>query len=124
MIIGPKIYTILSEDSGVNDLVKENIRPGILPQNAGFPAIVYTEISIEPNDTKSGKSTNDRIDIQFDIYSSTYANAQNIASKVRDKLDRFSNTDFSQCVFQSQNDGPYEDEHEVFRITQQFEFRL
>jgi len=123
MKIGEVIYTALTTDAAIDAILKSNVRPVVLPQSAGFPAAVYTTTSIEPNHTKGRPSTNDKINIQLDLYAETYKEVEDLAVKVRAKFDLYSSDEISQAWFTGQQDGGYDENHLVFIINQTYTFR-
>ena len=124
MILGETIFKILSNTESITNIVGTSIFPVTLPQGERFPAIIYSEVSREVNDTKTGASTNDKINVQFDLYTTTYREAQNLANTLRDQLDRYTDDTITHCVMESQSDEGLIEEHRVYRVIQQYEFRL
>lgn len=123
MRISTVLFDLLSQDSATSAIVGTNIRPVILPQSAGFPAVIYHTLSIDPNSTKSGVSTNDVFNIQLDIYAKAYDVAEDLALAIRNKLDRHTDTNIKSAYFEGQQDGGFEETHEVFKISQNYKIR-
>lgn len=67
MNAGKYIYSKLSADAGVTALVGDRIYPVWMPQNASFPAIVYTTSNAPLDQTKDHAGWLDKTDITFDI---------------------------------------------------------
>jgi hypothetical protein len=80
------IYNILANNAGVSALVGNRISPLVLPQGSAFPAIVYSEININPNFTKDANSRLDQTRVQIDCLALTYEDASELADAVRDAL--------------------------------------
>ena len=128
MSVSKHIYKKLWNTSNIQSVVDTRIYPDVAPQGTDFPCLVYSKTSIEPNDTKSGASTNDRINVQLDVYGTTYQQTETIATRVRTALDRYSGTlegiIFQQVVFiDDSNEGKDEDRN-IFRVRQQYQIRL
>lgn len=128
MSVSKHIYKKLSTTSNIQSAVDTRIYPEVVPQGSEFPCIVYSKTSIEPNDTKSGASTNDRINIQIDTYGETYQQTETISGRVRTALDRYSGTlegiTFQQVVFIDDSNEGRDDDRNVFRIRQQYQIRI
>ena len=80
------IYNILANDAGVSALVGDKICPVTLPQGTAFPAIVYSEVNINPNFTKDANSRLDQVRVQIDCLALTYEDTANLADAVRSAL--------------------------------------
>ena len=106
--IGKAIYSILSNTSGVTDLVGTRIFPQKIPYAQNMPAITYFVIDSTPNDTKNGPSTYDYIRCQITAFGVNYSQAQDLASKIRGALDYNTGTEaggvLSKCFFEDSND--------------------
>ncbi len=91
--IGDYIYTKLTADSSVTDLVSNRIYPQVIPQDIDRPSVVYNTISTVPTNTKSGVSTLDQVRIEIAILANTsnsyngQQKADEIAEAVRSCLD-------------------------------------
>ena len=80
------IYNILANDAGVSALVSNRINPLRLPQGSAFPAVVYSEVSINATPTKDSNSRLDFTRVQIDCLALTYEDASELADAVRDAL--------------------------------------
>jgi hypothetical protein len=121
------IYGRLSSDATLTALLASttSIYPEVAPQNAANPCLVYSESTPEYADTKDGKSTLDTSIIQVDVYANTIAERNNIGSRVRVLLDRFSGTVNSVAVQSIQlvySFKTYDQDSNAYRQT--FDFRL
>jgi len=76
-------YNILSNASGVTDIVGTNIFPVLIPKGTAFPAICYTQIQTEMTNSKDSNSRLDFARMQVDCLGTTYAQVLNIAAAVR-----------------------------------------
>lgn len=98
MALANAIHTILKDNATVASLVSTRIYPVEAPQNAEAPYIVFSRISHDPHDTKSGVSKMDFVRVQIESYAGSYDTALSIDNAVRAALDRFSGTAGSQAV--------------------------
>ena len=89
---GKVIYDILSNNVDVSDIVATRIFPDMADQNTAYPFIVYGVEGTEASDTKDGVSGLDSVNVAVMTYSNSYAQAQDIARKVRTALDRTGGT--------------------------------
>jgi len=96
-------YNILSNASGVTDIVSTNIFPVLVPKGTAFPAICYTQIQTEMKNTKDSNSRLDFARVQIDCLATTYAQALEISGAVRNAMNITSagtyNGVFVQSVF-------------------------
>ena len=128
MSVSKHIHKKLWNTSNIQSAVDTRIFPDVVPQGSEFPCLVYSKTSIEPNDTKSGASTNDRINIQIDTYGTSYQQTETISSRVRTALDRYTGTlegfTFQQVVFIDDSNEGRDEDRGVFRIRQQYQIRI
>lgn len=87
MKVGAAIYSLLANDTDVTDQVGQAIFPELAEEGVRAPYIVYSVVSNTPSDTKDGTPVDEA---QLEIFSvgRTYAEANDIADKVRAALDR------------------------------------
>jgi hypothetical protein len=108
MDIGKAIYSILSNDSGVSNIVGTRIFPQKVPFGEQMPSITYFVIDTTPNNTKNGASTYDYVRCQITAFGVTYSRAQELATEIRSALDYKSGTEagvvISKCFFEDSND--------------------
>lgn len=98
MNVGKYIYAKLTATAGVTALVSTRVYPVILPQNATFPAIVYT-VSTAPNDSQKTQAANhDKEVVTFRFWADAqygadaYTSVMAIDSAVRAAIDFVSGT--------------------------------
>lgn len=92
MKTGLAIYNILSNDADVSALVGARIFPNVAKNSTSFPFIIYDVKNEGPQDTKDGVSTLDVDNVMVSVYSKTYAEASDLALKIRTALDRVKGT--------------------------------
>lgn len=107
MLIGDKIYSILSSASAITDVVSTRIYPFTRQQATDLPAIVYSVVGSNPNHTKQDASTIDDYRIQFNAYATTARQAAQISELIRTALDRYTDADICESTFNGQT-GDYE----------------
>ncbi len=115
MKVGQYIYSKLTATAGVTALVSTRIYPIFLPQNATYPAIIYS-VSNKPWDIqKDAKATRDEALVTF-VYvadasqgNNAYASLDNIDLAVRNAIDFVSATagsvEVSDCEYKDSEDG-------------------
>lgn len=81
------IYSLLSTNNGVTNLVGTKIYPIEAPQTIAFPYIVFQAISNMPTNTKSGVSSMDKTRIQVTIVAKKQSEIDSIGAAVRSALD-------------------------------------
>jgi hypothetical protein len=92
MIVGKAIYYLLTNATGVTDIVSTRVYPEVAQQDAALPYIVYNVTNNEPTDTKPEPSKLDTAQVEVNIYSDSYTEAIDLAVAVRAALDRVKGT--------------------------------
>jgi hypothetical protein len=92
MTIEQAIFEALTEDSGVAAIVSRRVYPSLMPQNPTLPAIVYTLISGQQEESHDGPSGLARPRYQFDCYAETATGAFALSEALRLALHGFSGT--------------------------------
>jgi len=92
MIVGKAIYYLLTNATGVTDIVSTRVYPEVAQQDAALPYIVYNVANNEPTDTKPEPSKLDTAQVEVNIYSDSYTEAIDLAVAVRAALDRVKGT--------------------------------
>lgn len=125
--VGKAIYNILSNDSGVNSITTR-ISPLLIGQTLNLPAVVYSQIDTDPNDTKNGVSLLDEIKVEVDAHAGTYAGAEDLASAIRTALDRYTGTangvKVQSIQFNNEADTLEKVQNGLYTITQDYTFRI
>ena len=125
--VGKAIYNILSNNSGVNSITTR-ISPLLIGQTLNLPAVVYSQIDTDPNDTKNGVSLLDEIQIEVDAHSETYAGAEDLAAAIRTALDRYTGTangvKVQSVQFNNESDTLEKVQNGLYTITQDYTFRI
>lgn len=137
-MIGKAIYNILSNAAAVTAKVGTRIYPGVAPQNAANPCIIYN-LSTRYEDTKDNVAVIANIDVQIDIYTDGYDNPDqssaydgygdndDIATKVIAALDRYTGTnstfDIDKIRLMSREDF-FDNESDAYRTLLQFDARV
>lgn len=124
--IGTAIWQILRDDAAFMTSIASKVYPVQLPPSVSYPAVVYGQVSENSISTKDGP-VRDGWRWQIDTYASTYASAQEIAQALRSRLDWYTATlpeaGTIRISFIDQSDNIYEDEKELFHITQDYLLR-
>ncbi len=74
------IYTALTSYSALTDEVSTRIYPVELPDDASYPAIVYTNIGYMPENVLSQNNPECHARFQFDIWAKTYSECRTLLS--------------------------------------------
>ncbi len=106
--IGKAIYSILSNASGVTNIVGTRIFPQKVPYGKQMPSITYFVIDNTPNPTKNRFSTYDYTRVQVTAFGTSYSVAQDLAVEIRKSLDytsgTFNGVVVDKCFFEDAND--------------------
>lgn len=100
MKTGIGIFNLLNNDAATSAIVGNRIFPALTSKNAALPYVTYDIITITPNDTKTGVSRVDEIDVEMVCHAATYSAASDLGDAVRAALDR-SNVTLDDVVFDS-----------------------
>jgi len=126
-MLGNAIYNILSNASGVTNLVGTDIFPVQAPKNTNAPFVVYRINNTEPTQQKDGASPIDQEQVQVDTYAKTYTGAHSIATAIRSALDDYSGTAASIVIrhiwFEDQDDGDFTEDLGFYAISQIYEVK-
>lgn len=126
-MISAAIYSIISSNIGITDLVSTRIFPQSAPLNTQFPLIVFTHVSKVPTNTKDGGSVVDESRVQVDIYSKNHPEAGSINDAIRTALDGYQNANIQghnidRIYFERQSEA-FDEEQQVYRISTDFFIR-
>lgn len=126
-MIGKAIYSLLDADATLTAKLGSKIFPDFIPQGTNFPALIYRIVNTDPAYTKSGAATLDEIDIQLEIYHTSYTEAQTIAAACRTALDFYTGTvaglTIQSISFQDQQSQVFEAEQELVVLAQGYKVR-
>ena len=87
MKVGLAIYDLLTNDATVSNLVSTRIYPERAPEGAAAPFIVYSVVSNQPSDSKTGAPI-DEAQVELFSVAKTYSDTNKLADVVRSALDR------------------------------------
>lgn len=92
MTIEEAIYSHLTAETTMTDLVSTRIYPRQLPQNPTYPAVTYRRVSTSL-DHLHGSATNLPFPrFQFNCYATSYGDTKTVANALKSVLDGFSGT--------------------------------
>lgn len=116
--INKHIFSILTSDKSLKEMVGTKIFPIVADDDVKFPYIILERTSITPYTYKGGVGY-DKVTFQIKIADSDYINTINIAEKVRELLElrTSSNSFFKRIEFSSCNEDFMND---TYRQTLQF----
>ena len=126
--IAAQIRDLLIASSALQAEISGRIHPGIVPQRAVFPCVVYTQISAERTSVMGEDTGTVRSTWQIDQYAQTYAQARKVASLVRKALQRKAGTfptgvspviapRLIQSIFVEADTDLFEDETQLHRVS-------
>lgn len=114
--INKHIFSILTSDKSLKELVGTKIFPIVADDDVKFPYIILERTSITPYTYKGGVGY-DKATFQIKIADSDYINTINIAEKVRELLELKTSSYFKRIEFSSCNEDFLND---TYRQTLQF----
>lgn len=123
------LYNILSNTTGVTDLVSTRIYPDAIPQDATIPAVTYSRGGTDPDDTKDGTSLLDTVSFAVASHDDDMLGALNLSDAVRAALDRkaagtYGGTVIQSIKFDNQTTDFNEDRDNRWVIVQTFSMRV
>lgn len=127
-MLGKAIYHILNNDATLTGFIGNRIYPTISNMATEIPMVVYTTIATVPTDYKQAASDIDYIMMQIDIFGRTALQANSIADRIRTLLDRYTpatveGIHLTYVSFRNQMED-WNDADKVFRIMQEYQFRI
>lgn len=88
MKAGKAMYSILTLDADVDELVAGRVYPELAAQDATTPYVTYHVRSVEPEDTKTGTSTLDVVTFEVYAVGPDYGALMDVAEACRVAIDR------------------------------------
>lgn len=115
------VFSRLTGDAGVTDLVGQRVYPLRLPQEPTYPAIMYQRVSTNEAHTHDQAGGLAESRVQFDCLAVTYSQAQALAAAVRAALNGWvdDGNGILACLLENQIDL-YEDTTESYRVVLDF----
>jgi hypothetical protein len=107
---GNIIYSLLTANSGVTNLVGTKIRPMKAAQSDSYPYVIYESISTPSLQTKDGNSNWYKMRFQLSMLATSLSSVQSIATAVRNALDGQNGTIATYTV----QVITFEDERDIF----------
>lgn len=114
--INKHIFSILTSDKSLKEMVGTKIFPIVADDDVKFPYIILERTSISPYTYKGGVGY-DKVTFQIKIADSDYINTINIAEKVRELLELKTSNYFKRIEFSNCNEDFLND---TYRQTLQF----
>ena len=108
-MISQAIYSLLTGDTPVSNVVGTKVFPNVATQGTAFPYITYSVVSKVPTDSKDNGTGFDKYRVQVNCISSSYTDMEVLAGYVRTALDRKTGTYGSMTILQI----VYDDETDV-----------
>lgn len=120
MILGKALYEILKA-------VEADVYPSAAPNGVTEPYIVYSIISVVPEDAKGAFDDMDIVRVQVDILADEYEDVQTLAGQVRTAMNRRRGTIRGNIIDTIYYDGESDLsdlEAELYRVSQDYIIRL
>lgn len=115
-MIENKLFKHLSTVNGLSTYIGTRLYPLKMPQPPTYPSIVYSRIITNPENSIGGYVNLQQVYMQFDIYSTSYAQVKNISTALHTAMGSASG--YSALLDDDRDD--YEDELGVYRISQDY----
>jgi hypothetical protein len=119
MNVTAPLKTLIAANGTANGLFAGRVYPGVLEQETTYPAAAINITTVNPTNNKSAASTLDIVQVQIDVYSTTYATAAGAAAAIRTALDQSSSGSLKHIEFTGQQDM-FSAKPELFRIMQTY----
>jgi len=127
-MIGKAVYNILSNASGVTNLIGTRIFPSIAPQGTQHPYSTYRVTNTEMVDTKANVIPRELPQVQIDVFARSREDAENIAAAIRSALHGYTGTVQGIKIVDTriinQNDGTLDADYILHVVSQDYEFRI
>lgn len=113
----------IAADATANGLLTGRVYPGVIKQEAGYPAVAVNLVTPGATNTKTQASDLDVATVQVDVYGSTYTSAADTSNAVRSALDYYTGTvsltgggtvNVAHIEYQSERDG-FVERPDIFR---------
>jgi hypothetical protein len=88
-VIDNSLYSYLLAQAPLSNLISDRLYPGILPEEAGYPAVAYIRVSTPRLYGIGGPMGYAEPRIQFSAFARTYAETVNVIAALRTILDGF-----------------------------------
>lgn len=117
------VAKVIAADATAYGLLSTRVYPGVVKQQAGYPAIAVNLILPGPTNTKTQASDLDITMVQVDVYGETYATTAAASSAARTALEYYSGTvtltgggtvNVAHIEYKSERDG-YVERPDIFR---------
>jgi len=119
------LYSYLTSQSTITDIVGDRVYPTKLPQTPELPCVVFTTLGSYPIARQDGKAVLDRTQFQIDCYANTSLDAKLLSKAIRDVLERYVGPMGTHTVRDTQlletGVDDFDDVPNDFRVTSGFE---
>jgi len=127
-MIGKAIYSILSNDAGVTNLLSTRIYPTLAPQGTAHPYATYRITNTEMVGTKETDIPREMPQVQIDVFARSRADAENAGAAIRSALHGYTGTvegiKITECRIINHDDEQLDAEYLLYIVTQDYEFRI
>lgn len=127
MKIGKYLVAKIQADATLNTLIGGRVYPTMMPQNAAYPAVVFTASGAPADNSKQQAATTDKGTVRFHIWAATHAECEDIDAALRAALDYVPGTAGDVTVTGAEcrdfQDG-MDDKLECFLRARNYDFRV
>ena len=128
MNIGNVIYSMVTADTNLVNLIGNRIYPEEAPMEITYPYITYTKINTDPTRVKNLVSPKDNFKINFFIYSKNYDTTSTIADLLRVALDNkrgvYASVNVDWVIFEDETTGDPVMQDKIYWIVQDYLFKI
>tara|TARA_R110002050_G_scaffold124877_1_gene244205 strand:+ start:6306 stop:7823 length:1518 start_codon:yes stop_codon:yes gene_type:complete len=75
----------------IYNFIGDNLYPNVLPQNVGYPAVVYTIDKTNPDKVKEIRALDNRVSVDIEVVDKSYAVVNQISTLIINQLHRYNN---------------------------------
>lgn len=120
------IYSLLSGNTAITNIVGNKIYPDTIPQGTENPCITFSEIAVMPNNTKTSTSKLDVCTMTINNYHNSQMLAKQLGAIIRNVLDGYkgivANSNIQSIVFNT-SASYYDYEAECYRCYSEYYVR-
>ena len=106
MSVETELYTLLTSESDITDLVGTAIYPYVIPQDVSLPAIVYQQIAGVPGYTADGQDNLTPYELQVTCWDNSYSDVRELATKTKAALTAYSGGNIDVIYITGEGDIP------------------
>jgi hypothetical protein len=123
------LFQYLSKQAGLVPLIGTSIYPVVMPEGAGYPAIVYQRVSTARMETLEAIQDRVAVRFQFTIWANNYLEAKQIGQEMRHAMRLLKGTVLEgnpvvHCAFLDERDMGFDLLVHKYRLDQDFQIMI